>query len=370
MTGEHRTWWLRERERATIFGGGALPFLLAADYVRVRLAPERPPRPRLVQIEPTRECNLGCVMCLRTARPGEAAVMDFERFRGLQERSFPHRHTVLLYGQGEPLLCPDLIRMIRFARERGNRVVSVTNGTLLDEAICAEIAASGLDILRVSIDGASEETYRRVRRGGTLDSVLQNVRRLQERIRREGKGPRLVVTFMAVQENCADIPAMVELTAGLGLDRLEIKDLPPYLDSPLEPLSVAAARDPDFGARLAALLREARARARSQRVHLVTGRFGSAWCETSCLNPWFKCCVSADGSLAPCSKLCFAPEARLGRLPEDDFDSIWRGSEYARIREETRAGRAAYEGCRRTSTRPFPPPSFVGWSPPGDARPS
>ena len=43
--------------------------------------------------------------------------------QNIVERHFDYRHFLLLYGQGEPLLCRDLFEMIRYERARGRYVV-------------------------------------------------------------------------------------------------------------------------------------------------------------------------------------------------------------------------------------------------------
>ncbi len=54
----------------------------------------------------------------------------------------------------------------------------ITNGTTLTEKISRKLVESGLDILWVSIDGASPETYADVRLGAELPTILNNLRRL------------------------------------------------------------------------------------------------------------------------------------------------------------------------------------------------
>jgi MoaA/NifB/PqqE/SkfB family radical SAM enzyme len=271
--------------------------------------------------------------------------MSLALFREVMERRFPYRHSMLLYGQGEPLLCPDLFGMIRLEKEHGNTVVSVTNGTLLDQESAEEIAASGLDALRISIDGASETTFRRVRRGGSLAKVCAGVERLRRQVEIRKARTRLAITFMALLENYREMNEMVRLTAALGLRTLELKSLPPYRDSPLEPLVVSMVRDPGMGAEVDELLHGACREGKRLGVQVITGRFGRATLRRSCQNPWHKVFVDVEGTLYPCSKLCLSPEASMGSLVDQELSQLWAGDRYRWIRRETRSGRAPFSGC-------------------------
>jgi hypothetical protein len=79
-------------------------------------------------------------------------------------RAYPHS-ALRIFARGEPLLHPDVVEMVRIAkREAGLRVVSViTNGIRLRGAIADGFVRHGLDVVEVSLDALTEETYRRVR---------------------------------------------------------------------------------------------------------------------------------------------------------------------------------------------------------------
>jgi MoaA/NifB/PqqE/SkfB family radical SAM enzyme len=340
-------WLLLERSRARLFGGWELQGLLLADYVRMKLHPAAPPLPRLVQLEPTRRCNLECTMCIRRKYADVDPDMSFETFRRIVAESFPHRHFMLLYGQGEPLLCADLARMIRFERGRGNFVVTVTNGTLLDRGAGRDLLDSGLNLLRISIDGASRATYESIRQGASFDAVMKNVEMLSALVRDSGAPLTLALTFMALKENHAEIPDMVRLASDLGIGILEIKDMPPYGDSPLEPLSIEAAADTALRERLQETMRSAVALARRKKIALVTARLGPGKGRRPCLNPWFKTYITCGGLVTPCSRFFSRSEKVLGDLREESFGSIWHGRDYAELRKNLAAGLAPLAPCRQ-----------------------
>ena len=55
--------------------------------------------------------------------------------------------------------------MVDYASENGLQVGMSTNGTLLNEKISERILNSKLDFLTLSLDGATEESYDKIRPG-------------------------------------------------------------------------------------------------------------------------------------------------------------------------------------------------------------
>ncbi len=58
---------------------------------------------------------------------------------------------MILIGEGEPLLHPDIAGMAAAAKQAGCRVTLLTNGTILGPDRAREFAEAGLDELRVSL---------------------------------------------------------------------------------------------------------------------------------------------------------------------------------------------------------------------------
>jgi radical SAM superfamily enzyme YgiQ (UPF0313 family) len=81
------------------------------------------------------------------------------------------------------------------------------------------MVGSALGEINVSIDAAKPETYRRVRRGGRLGVVHENLRRLLA-LRREARHalPLVGVNFVMLNENEGELVPFVEQAAELGVD--------------------------------------------------------------------------------------------------------------------------------------------------------
>ncbi len=108
--------------------------------------------PILAQIIPTRRCNLDCGYCNeydRTSEPVPLSAM-LQRIDRLADLGT----TIITLSGGEPLLHPDLDRMIARIRERGAIGTLITNGLLLTPERIRQLNRAGLDYLQISIDNA------------------------------------------------------------------------------------------------------------------------------------------------------------------------------------------------------------------------
>ena len=123
--------------------------------------------PGYVQIEPVGQCNLRCQMCSiqfrRDGPPyGPPAFMDFASFTRMIDQ-FVNVQELHLQGLGEPMMHPRFFEMVEYAAAKGIRVSTNSNLTLLNDRRAERCVTSGLDCLHVSIDGATPETYERIR---------------------------------------------------------------------------------------------------------------------------------------------------------------------------------------------------------------
>lgn len=88
---------------------------------------------RLLYLEVTHRCNLGCICCYTEAgaEMPDALTLDEQKSVVRQAQEMGAR-TVSLSGSGEPLLYEGLRELIDYIRGLGMGVVMFTNGTVLD----------------------------------------------------------------------------------------------------------------------------------------------------------------------------------------------------------------------------------------------
>jgi MoaA/NifB/PqqE/SkfB family radical SAM enzyme len=202
-----------------------------------RLTSLHPPLPREIQLEVTRSCNLRCTMCLvryRDVPNRREGSMPFETFRRVVDE-LPDLRAITLQGLGEPLLAPDLYRMIEYATARGITIGFNTNATLLTRARAERLIRARLDWLHVSIDGATAGTYESIRDGSSFERVRRNLRGMVA-ARRELTSdlPALTLIFVAMRRNVAELPAFVRMAADAGVDDVHVQNLSHSFDDAVD----------------------------------------------------------------------------------------------------------------------------------------
>ncbi len=130
--------------------------------------------PSVVQMEITNRCNMRCKWCYRENLEilGKVGDMPLEPLMKLLEECRGVR-LLHLFGEGEPLMYPGIIDVIRQAAKYVKCPSVTTNGTMLRH-LGKELAESGLGELSVSIDGTDPETFREIRKV-ELSRIVDNM---------------------------------------------------------------------------------------------------------------------------------------------------------------------------------------------------
>ena len=302
--------------------------------------------PVCLYLETTNRCNLPCTTCPRTFEELEpAANMSWDLFRSIVDQ-YPKISRVVLHGVGEPLMVPNLPRMIRYLKERGTYVLFNTNGTLLNERRGRDLIASGLDELRVSLDAAEPVAFKAVRGKDAFDRIVKNVRAFRALQRSLGAAaPRVSLWLTGLKETIGQLPAFVDLAAAIDVPEVHLQRMVFFPDG--QGLSRA---DQSLFERVDAeeerFVREAEARAKEHGI--LFDASGATEPGTSlkraddqrpwslCTRPWTLMYFTAHGRALPC---CIAPFSMrgydaftLGNATQQSLRDIWNGEKYRAFR--------------------------------------
>ncbi len=178
--------------------------------------------PTGIEIEMTNRCNLACTQCLRSLglKPYKLGDMDPDNYKKILDQ-FPYVMNISLNGFGEPMMYAHFFDIVAYTRkERPWAKIGIySNGGLIDEEKAYRMMDCGLTELNISIDAAKPETYRRVRRGGKLPDLHDNIKRLV-RIKQETRArfPMLGLNFVMLNDNEGELVPFVEQAADMGVD--------------------------------------------------------------------------------------------------------------------------------------------------------
>lgn len=189
--------------------------------------------PRKIYVESTARCNLSCTTCIRNVLAENLGDMSLPLFRRLLP-GFGNADLINLSGFGEPLLHPEILEMVRLAKEHSGpdtRVGFNTNATLLTEAVARKLISAGLDMLIVSIDGVQAETLKEIRIGAQLPQLLTSVEELTKTRAELGCDTfRIGLEFVAMTDNIRELPRLVEVAGQMGVDFVVVSNLIPYTE--------------------------------------------------------------------------------------------------------------------------------------------
>jgi sulfatase maturation enzyme AslB (radical SAM superfamily) len=178
----------------------------------VQLAP-----PKFIQIETTLACNAECPFCSHatlTRRPRRMEdwvwkkIIDETRGLGITYRPF------LI---NEPLADHRLGEIMRYIRQDPTAQIELnSNGELMKEERALEILDAGIDIIRFSIDGFSEETFSKARVGLDYELTVERTRRFVELARERGGAGHVEVRMISMDYNRHEQEAFVDFWTKAG----------------------------------------------------------------------------------------------------------------------------------------------------------
>jgi len=102
---------------------------------------------------------------------------------------------------GEPLLCKELPQMIEYAKSKNvtKKIMTVTNGALLDHSMATDLIDSGIDHIRVSVEHVSTAGYKEVTQNyGNYQNIVDNVAHLFDLIERRKSATELYVKIVDI----------------------------------------------------------------------------------------------------------------------------------------------------------------------------
>jgi radical SAM protein with 4Fe4S-binding SPASM domain len=278
-----------------------------------------------------------------------AAVMDRVR-RSL----FPNTQTITFFAGGKALLNPQAKALLRDACHHGFQPIIISRGALLDDEVREILVYIGAYV-QISLDDASLESLEAMRSSAEFIKVFDNVRKAAQKARTQ-KNPRFCLRFDAAisSSNIDDLPKIVDLAKEHGAEQVffhqvykddihrHAPDTDAYRERAAKKILEALSRGVQYGIHIgmpemptadtATLARIEQLRlqlpidrmARLLPPHVTGGGF-------FCRAPYEDTVIKPDGNVAYCR--LFDEGAHLGNLERQEFEDIWFGDEYRRLRE-------------------------------------
>lgn len=335
--------------------------------------------PRYIQLEQTNHCNARCIMCNHFYLENRGATDLDARVVDALLPILPAVEVLMLNGDGEPFLCPDIAKNLARYAQAGVRIGTNTNLCHLPEHVWEQMVRH-LSFLNISCDGARAETFELIRAGLRFETFMANLERLEH----EAPHVRRNLDCVVMRQNIGELPALVDLAADHGFQSVRFHRLginpcigndadadgafPAYaawmfeqaiararergipVEVPAHRVSPTPVDRPDLGDertwRHEVEARRAQARARFSDIDLAhdylsqpvdIARLGqhACACPGGCPWAWERCYIDVHGNVSTC---CYNTRVRMGNLLEQSFDDIWNGEAYRALRRLMMAG--------------------------------
>lgn len=190
--------------------------------------------PSQIVVDVTQVCNLACIHCPH----GEYVKSSDYRGEHLTERlhnkliddvsqnSNGNCQYLRYTAAGEPLCHPHIFELLAHAKKHSGTTISLTtNGTMLDSHARKQLFETNVDIIDISIDAYTAETYSKIRRGGNRDRVYDNVLNLIKEKCIINAPLRIVTTFIEQDGNRHEKDVFKSFWENAGADYVIIRRL-------------------------------------------------------------------------------------------------------------------------------------------------
>lgn len=269
-----------------------------------RLSPDFPSQ---IVVDVTEYCNLACMHCPHEAFSNSPAFggrhLSEELNKKLVDEVAVDGKDIcqyLRYTGGEPLIHPEIVDLLSYAKKHGGAAINLTtNGMLLDDDMAGALLDAGVDVFDISIDAFSEETYQTVRRKGDLTVSRPNVLNLIHRAKKGGYQSKVTISFIEQSANKGEADDFERFWKESGADYVVVR-----------------------------------------RLHTCAGNstledemmFRSHGERRPCLYPWERLVVGASGKIGYCPA-DWMGDAKISHLSEVTLKEVWQGEKMEALRQ-------------------------------------
>jgi MoaA/NifB/PqqE/SkfB family radical SAM enzyme len=191
--------------------------------------------PKTVRIDLNTICNHGCSFCLyqsfnnglksinlNTEMPSQLQIDENRLIKLIKEFEDCGVNSLVFLGGGEPTIHPSFEKIIEATNNTKLEYGIITNGSRIDRILPYK-EAQGFKWIRVSLDAAEENTWKRIHNPKGIKkyefkTILENVKKLQNERSDFFRG----LSFIVGKDNYQEIYKFIKMGQNLGIDNVRI----------------------------------------------------------------------------------------------------------------------------------------------------
>lgn len=269
--------------------------------------------PLIINVEPTNNCNADCYGCVNKQMQRERSQLSYQTFAALiAEFRKGDDCRWVFSGMGEPLLNPELHRMITLAAPFSSMLI-----TSLQKMPAGDFPYDALDHIRISTDALEAESFEKLRPGCSWSNIenFLNLARPQKLADPQGF-PEIGITMVRHAETELQVQPFINYWKQVAKPIYRENffrwpfDLPPDRVQWYQILGEASFNN---------------SRARTSKVDFTPVR------RRPCRNALLSATVLSDGSVTVCP-YDFEGRQVFGNLKENTLREIWNSEKYCSFR--------------------------------------
>ncbi|MFC2058205.1 radical SAM protein [Chloroflexota bacterium] len=173
--------------------------------------------------EVTNACNLGCKQCHAcSGKPAPGELTTEEGKRLLDSIANIGEFRMLALGGGEPLVRPDIVELIAYARRLGLEISIATNGTLLTRELAKEFKKLGVTNIAVGLNANDEVVHEQIT--NVSGSFAKSKNAVYATIE---AGMNLQINTTVMKENRPAIPGLLDFASDVDAQIVLLYQLVP-----------------------------------------------------------------------------------------------------------------------------------------------
>ena len=301
------------------------------------------PYPNRLELEPTNACNLKCIKCEHTYWKEKEKKMTFEQFKYIIDQ-FPNLKAISLTGIGHAFQGDDdtfkeeYLKMLRYLKSKQIFVQFFDPFLHIDEKLARDLIEIGVDVIWMSIDGATKKTYNKLHVNSDFDTVIKNVTNIIK-LKKEMRSmfPEIHFHYIVQKYNVEEMPQFVDLVNRITKD------------DPTEQRSIRFTRLIPFKENLwlkpevsDELIEEIRKKiSKSKKLFRIGFPIAEKKPPISCCTSWAVPFITVDGTVYPCcgftelnkrSEVKKMLEPIFGNVFEKSFKEIWNSKQFKKFK--------------------------------------
>lgn len=279
------------------------------------------PRPYTLVAEITYRCPLRCLYCSNPltfhAWRDELSTEQWCRtFSEAAELGVVQLH----FSGGEPVVRKDLCTLIRHARACDLYTNLITGGTLLNEENLKQFRDCGLDHIQLSLQDTDRDTADLVAGVHAYEKKLAVAHLITQ------VGFPLTLNVVLHRLNIERVPAIIDLAAELGAQRLELANAQYYAWALENRRALMPSREQYDQAEAIARAARQRYQGTMEVVFVKVDYFSDE--PKACSGGWARnyMCITPTGEVLPCQAAHAIPNLRFPSVREESLIAIWQHS--------------------------------------------